>query len=46
MFEYGSVRKKNANTVLIKTLVIMAFACFTTYTFGFALAYGDSYFVG
>jgi ammonia channel protein AmtB len=46
LFEYGSVRKKNADTVLIKTIVIFVFACFTTYTFGYAFAYGENYFIG
>jgi len=40
LFEFGSVRKKNADTVLIKTMVIFVVACFSTYTFGYAFAYG------
>jgi len=46
LFEYGSIRKKNSDTVLIKTLVIFIFACFATYTFGYAFAYGKNYFIG
>lgn len=46
LFEYGSVRKKNADTVLIKTLLILIFSCFSTYTFGYAFAYGKNYFIG
>ena len=46
LFEYGTVRKKNANTVLIKSLCIFIFACFSTYTFGYAFAYGQNYFIG
>ena len=46
MFEYGSVRKKNAETVLIKTLIILITSCFTTFSFGYAFAYGQSYFIG
>lgn len=46
LFEYGSVRKKNASTVLIKTIMIFVLACFATYTFGYAFAYGKNYFIG
>ncbi len=46
MFEYGSIRKKNSETVLIKTMVVFIFACFATYTFGYAFAYGKNYFIG
>lgn len=46
MFEYGSVRKKNSETVLIKTFIIFIMACFTTFSFGYAFAYGESYFIG
>jgi len=46
LFEYGSVRKKNADTILIKTLVVFIIACFSTYTLGYAFAYGQNYFIG
>eukprot|EP00347_Sterkiella_histriomuscorum_P003745 403363109 len=46
MFEYGSVRKKNAETVLIKSFIIFITSCFTTFSFGYAFAYGESYFIG
>ena len=46
LFEYGSVRKKNAETILIKTMVIFIFSCFATYSFGYAFAYGKNYFIG
>lgn len=46
LFEYGSVRKKNAETVLIKSIVILILSCFSTYSFGYAFAYGESYFIG
>jgi ammonia channel protein AmtB len=46
LFEFGSVRRKNSNTVLIKTVLIFIFACFCTYTFGYAFAYGKNYFIG
>lgn len=46
LFEFGSVRKKNAETVLIKTMAIFIFACASTYTLGYAFAYGKNYFVG
>ena len=46
IFEYGAVRPKNADTVLIKSLVIVALAAVATFSFGFAFAYGDSYVIG
>lgn len=46
IFEYGAVRPKNADTVLIKSIVILALACIATFSFGFAFAYGDSYVIG
>ena len=46
IFEYGAVRPKNAETVLIKSIVILALACIATFSFGYAFAYGDSYVIG
>ena len=46
LFEYGSVRAKNAQSVLIKTFMVFILSCFATYSFGFAFAYGESYFIG
>lgn len=46
MFEVGSVRKKNSDTVLIKTLIIFIVSCLATFSFGYAFAYGESYFMG
>ena len=40
------MRKKNASTVLIKTLVIFIVSAFSAYTFGYAFAYGKNYFIG
>ena len=46
IFEYGAVRYKNSQTVLIKSLVIFALALGATFSFGFAFAYGDAYYIG
>ena len=46
LFEYGAVRSKNAETVLIKTMVIFCFSCFAVYSLGYAFAYGSTYFIG
>ena len=46
LFEYGSVRKKNSDTILIKSIFILIMTCFTTFSFSYAFAYGESYFIG
>jgi ammonia channel protein AmtB len=46
IFEYGAVRPKNADTVLIKFFVVLALAAIATFSFGYAFAYGDSYVIG
>ena len=40
------MRKKNSETILIKTIAIFILSCFATYSFGFAFAYGKNYFIG
>ncbi len=40
------MRKKNSETILIKTMVVFIFACFSTYSLGYAFAYGKNYFIG
>ena len=46
MFEYGAVRKKNSETVLIKSLVVFFTAILATYSFGYGFAYGETYVIG
>jgi ammonia channel protein AmtB len=46
LFEYGAVRKKNAETVLIKTMVVFCLSVLATYTLGYGFAYGSTYVIG
>lgn len=46
IFEYGATRPKNADTVLIKTMVIFCVAALATYSLGYAFAYGSTYIIG
>jgi Amt family ammonium transporter len=41
IFEYGAVNAKNADTVLIKNIVIVAICCVSTYIVGYSAAYGE-----
>jgi ammonia channel protein AmtB len=40
------VRRKNSETVLIKTMVIFCIAVLATYTLGYGFAYGSTYVIG
>ena len=46
LLEYGSTRRKNSETVLIKSMVIFAVSILSVYTLGYGFAYGESYFIG
>src|SRR3569833_2417372 len=46
IFEYGAVRRKNADTVLIKALVIFVISVLSVYSLGYGFANGSTYVIG
>lgn len=46
MFEFGAVRKKNSETILIKSMVIFMLSILAVYSFGYGFAYGTTYVIG
>lgn len=46
LFEWGSVRKKNSDMVMMRQFLIFCTAAVTTFIFGFAIAYGEPYMIG
>jgi ammonia channel protein AmtB len=46
LFEYGAVRRKNSETVLIKTMFLFCVSILSTYSLGYGFAYGSTYFIG
>ena len=46
IFEFGGVRKKNSEYVLMRQLLIFCVATLGVFTFGFGVAYGDPYLIG
>jgi ammonia channel protein AmtB len=46
VYEYGAVRPKNSETVLIKAIVILCLSMAATFSFGFAFAFGEAYVIG
>ena len=46
IFEWGSVRKKNSDTVMMRAFLIFCVATITTFVFGFAIAFGEPYLIG
>jgi ammonia channel protein AmtB len=46
IFEWGAVRKKNSQSAMMRTFIVICVAAITTFLFGFAIAYGDPYIMG
>jgi ammonia channel protein AmtB len=41
MFEWGSLRKKNADSAMGKHIIILALSALSVFLTGFALAFGE-----
>ena len=46
LFEFGAIRRKNSETVLIKSMVIFSLSVLAVYTLGYGFAYGSTYIIG
>ena len=46
IFEYGGVRKKNSEYVLMRQFLIFCVSALGVFTFGFGVAYGEPYLIG
>jgi len=46
LFEWGAARRKNADTALIKHLILLSSSAIITCIIGFGLAYGEPHMIG
>lgn len=46
LFEWGASRRKNADTALIKHMILLSSSALITCVVGFGLAYGEPHMIG